>query len=465
MLKTLIGDENFARGMQLYFDRHDGEATTIEHFYACFEQVSGQDLSGFRQWYSQPGTPQITLAQSWSEHSQTLSLTFTQDNPVTPQCQTPQPMTLPLKLAVFDTTGNKLVEETLIVSSKTTEWVFTGCPTRPLVSLNRGFSAPIKLTQKLSDADRLRLAEIDDDPFNQWQALQSLFTQEMLELAYSDKAVADPGLITACAQSVLRHKADPAYAALLLRLPDIAELMIVRRPADPEALFKARKHVQVALCEALYEDMQAYLATPTPQPFRPDAEQAGIRALRTAFIALLGASPDKGAVHQPTRFEAADNMTESLASLRALCATDGPGKNLALSAFYASWSDNPLVIDKWFSAQAAHGDASTIRDLLAHPDFDYSNPNRVRAVMAVFGMQNLSAFHARDGSGYALLAETIETVDSQNGALAARLLTAFEQWRSLDPEQSATARNILEDLKALSLSQNSRDILSRMLGE
>ena len=464
MLKTMIGDDAFAKGMQIYFARHDGEATTIEHFYTCFEEASGESLSDFRRWYSQPGTPTLTASEIWDEDAGTLTVMLSQSNPETPGNSAPTPLPMPLRVAAFSADGEKIEDLTLTIEGEDTIWRIEGQTARPKISLNRGFSAPIRLDHQISDAERLTIANMDDDPFNQWDALQALVKQEILAIAYYQKAEADAAIVTALADAVRRNLDDPAFAALLTRLPDVGELFLEHTPADPNALAEARKSVQHSLAAALVEDARANLVKASPAPFRPDAEQSGQRALRSAFMTLLSALGESADSELKTLFDAADNMTESLSSLRALSNAGGPGKAEALQAFETKWRDNPLVMDKWFAVQASTGTVEDITTLTQHAEFDLSNPNRVRSVIAVFAMQNLRAFHAADGSGYALVTGIIEKADKSNPALAARLLTAFEQWKSLEPQARAAAEQALKVLQAGDLSKNASDIITRTLG-
>ena len=464
MLKTLIGDDAFAKGMQIYFDRHDGEATTIEHFYACFEDASGEDLTEFRRWYSQPGTPTVTASEIWDEDTGTLTVILTQSNPKTPGNDAPKPLPMPIRAAAFAPDGKKIEDLTLILDSEELVWRISGQNERPRVSLNRGFSAPIRLDHQISDAEVLALAAIDDDPFNQWNALQALARKDILAIAYDQKAEAGPAIVSAIADAVRAKQDDPAFAALLTRLPDIGELFLDHIPADAGTLNEARKAMQRALATALYAEAQAVLARPSPTPFKPDAEQSGTRALRSAMLTLLSALGEEQDGPLKQVFDAAPNMTESLSALRALAVAGGPGKESSLAAFEEKWSTNPLVMDKWFAVQASTGTVEDFERLLQHKDFDLSNPNRVRSVVAVFSMQNLPAFHAPDGSGYRLVTDIVAQADKTNPALAARLLTAFEQWKSLEPRARDEAEKALKALQAKDLSKNAADIVTRTLG-
>ena len=466
MLKTMIGDEAFARGMQTYFDRHDGTATTIEHFYACFEDASGQDLSHFRRWYAQPGTPTLTAEEDWDEAKGELTLTLTQTNPKTPGNDHPEPLPMPIRLAAFNPNGDKLAEQTLLVEGEKTVWTLDSQSARPVLSLNREFSAPIRLDHKVDDATRLATARLDDDAFNTFNALQALVLKDILAMAYDGKASPDADLVSAIGGAVRSNGDDPAFAALLTRLPDVGELFLEHVPADPAALKQARHKLQQALGKDLASDLSRILAEPSPAPFNPGVEQAAIRALRGAMITLLSSQGTPQANQQlADLFAAAPNMTESLAALRALCAGDAPEKAAAISAFETRWSDNELVMDKWFAVQAATGSPEDVAALLAHPKFELGNPNRVRSVVGVFAMQNLAAFHASDGAGHTLVAEMIAKADKLNPALAARLLQSFEQWQSLEPVARKSARAALEFLREKSLSKNAADIVTRSLGE
>ncbi|MEL8054991.1 MAG: aminopeptidase N [Pseudomonadota bacterium] len=464
MLKTLVGDDDFDKGLQLYFVRHDGQAVTIEDFYACFEEAGGHDLADFRRWYAQPGTPAIIATEEWNEATGTLTLKLTQANPETPGNSNPQPLPMPIRTAAFARDGGKIEETTILINGAETVWTLIGLQSRPLLSLNRSFSAPVYLQHDMARADRIALAAMDDDRFNQWDAFQVLVREDILAIAYGDKTEADATLSDALANTALGAQDDPAFASLLLRLPDIGELFQYHVPADPAALNQARAKLRIALGRRLADEAAQMLGQPTPTPFLPNAEQAGVRAMRSAMISLTGALRDPAAdARLKAVFDGASNMTESLSALRALCDANAGQKQLALDAFASDWGGNDLVMDKWFAVQAATGTASDIETLLQHPQYDPGNPNRVRSVVGVFAMQNLAAFHAIDGSGYALLAKVIRDADKRNPALAARLLTAFEAWKKLEPVTRGLAEQTLRNLQASDLSKNVADILTRTL--
>ncbi|MFN7055569.1 aminopeptidase N [Hyphomonas sp.] len=475
MLRRIIGADAYRKGMDLYFEHHDGEAVTIEDFYACFEAVTGRDLSQFRRWYAQAGTPEITVTESWDERAATLTVRLAQSTRPTPGQPVKQPVPVPLLSALLDGKGGHVAAEgraaepfLILLDTDETELTFRLPPgsARPVLSLNRDFSAPVRLSRALSREDQLALARAETDRFNMWDGLQVLIRQEILALADGSQAAPDDALVSAIAAAVRGAMDDPAFAALLTRLPDVGELFLDREPADPVALAAARRKLQSSICAALAPEIAATLAAPSPAPYDPGAEQASIRALRSAFILLLGGKGDAAAAETlAALYRGAPNMTEQLAALRALTVAGGPGRAEALADFEAKWRANPLVMDKWFSVQAGLGSAEDVRRLIAHPDFDLRNPNRVRAVIAAFSMTNLAAFHAPDGTGYRAVEDTILAADRANPALGARLLTAFEQWRLLEPRARGEAKSCLERLVAAGLSPNAADIAGRALAE
>ena len=474
MLKALIGEAAFARGMDIYFERHDGDAATIEDFYACFEAASGRDLAAFRRWYAQAGTPQVRVEEAWEPGEGRLKVRLSQTTPPTPGQPDKLPVPIPLAAALLDGEGGEIEAEGWPLGERmlvldTTDAEFTvdlgAGASRPILSINRGFSAPVRVRRgDESFAVRLARASAETDPFNRWDGLQSLMSDDLLAIAYDGADSPDARLVAALAGAIeAAADSDPAFAALLARVPELGGLFLEREPAAPQALERARGAMRRALAEALQGFIGAQLSRPTPAPFRPDAEQSGVRALRSALTDLRAELGPQSAADLKAQFDDAQNMTESLAALRALARLDTAETRAVLEAFYARWKDRPLVLDKWFAAQALVVDADGARELAGHRDFDLGNPNRVRALAGVFAMQNLGAFHAPDGSGYAFLADIAMEADKRNPALAARLLTAFEQWRKLEPEAREKAFRTLEGLAGAGLSRNAADIVGRGL--
>jgi aminopeptidase N len=466
MLRRMLGEETYRKGMDLYFDRHDGQAVTIEDFYACFEEVSEQDFAQFRLWYSQAGTPEIIMEESWDPETREIAVTLKQVTPPTPGQSAKKPMLIPMEMALIDKEGNMAEWITLLEDEELTmTFDLPEGAERPLVSINRDFTAPVRIKRTLSRDDQLAMIRLETDPFNQWDSVQSLVKEEILALSEGSQAEPDDALVEAVAVAIQNAVDDPAFAALLTRLPDVGEMFLERQPADPVALNAARKKLQAALFGKLSGFADEILAKPARVPYDPGAEQASERALRTSLINLLAASGRSEAGERLLGlYRAATNMTEKLAALRGLAGLEGKPRETALADFEQEWTSNPLVMDKWFGVQAGTGDAGTIAKLAAHPDFDMRNPNRVRSVAAAFAIQNLSGFHAPDGSGYKVIEDIILKADKVNPALGARLLTAFEQWRILEPKAKAEAEACLRRLQAADLSKNSADIVSRALG-
>ncbi|MEZ5953089.1 MAG: aminopeptidase N [Hyphomonas sp.] len=466
MLRRMIGEEQYRKGMDLYFERHDGEAVTIEDFYKCFEDVTGEDFAAFRRWYAQAGTPEVTVAETWNPDTNEIEITLSQKTAPTPGQPDKKAVPIPLQMALVDGEGNLAEWMTLLEDEDVTLTMELPEGTgRPLVSVNRDFSAPVRLKRDLTRDQRLALVRAETDPFNKWDGVQSLVKEEILALSEGSQAEPDSALVDALGGAVEQAAGDPAYAALLTRLPDVGELFLERQPADAVALNAARRKLQTALAARLGPFIAETLGKPTPTPYDPGAEQAGVRALRTALIVLLGVAKEPSAPAMLERlYSEATNMTEQIAALRALCVQGGGAATAPLAKFEVEWKSNPLVMDKWFAVQASTGTAETVAKLAAHPAFDLLNPNRVRSVVATFAMQNLAAFHAPDGSGYRAVETIVLSADKANPALGARLLTAFEQWRVLEPKAKAAAEATLKRLQAADLSPNSADIVARALG-
>ena len=472
-LTVLIGMDAFDKGMQIYFDEFDGTASTIEDFYGCFEKASGKDLSQFRRWYAQAGTPSVRIEEDWNGETSTLTLSLRQSTPATPGQPNKQPVPIPLRAALLDGKGGHIDADgwqngegviVLDTETKTVELKLPQGSDKPLLSVNRQFSAPVSIDRDLSNEQLLELAASETDPFNIWDNFQTLARSEIFRLLDNPQSPPDDALVGALGDAVRSNESDPAFAALLTVLPDIGELFQHRDPVDPAGISDARKRLRKALGENLKSDAERILAEPSPAPFEPNAEQAGVRSLRSAMIGLTGALDTPDASRKlKALFDAAPNMTESLACLRTLVPFTTNEREDAINTFYERWKDNPLVIDKWFAVQAGQGTAEDARRLSEHQDFDLSNPNRVRSVAAAFAMSNLAAFHARDGAGHKVIADIVLETDPRNPALAARLLTSFEQWRKLEPVAKASAEKTLKSLQAASLSKHAMDILARAL--
>jgi aminopeptidase N len=483
MLRLMIGDKSFFDGMNQYFDTMDGTAATIEDFIASFQPHTSHDLKAFSRWYAQAGTPAVTSKGAYDAASKQYRLTLTQAVSPTPGQPNKAPVRIPMRVALFDDNGAKLEtrldgraathEHVVLLDKASNEFVFSDVASTPRASLNRGFSAPIRLTDDMSEGERAALAGVDDDPFAQWEGLQSIARPLILDAVRAGKREPDrqrlDAFVTSLGNSVRRAASgDPAYAALLLYLPTVGELILDVREADPSAIHEVRVAVRVAIATALEELLLNVLAKPEPATFDPSAAAAGRRALRSSALSLLSTLGERHEMLVTRAFEAAPTMTECLAALTALSNIETGAFDTALASFETKWSASPLVMDKWFGIQAMsvrRDLRDRLQKLMARADFDLRNPNRVRSLVASFAMSNPVEFHAADGWGYRFLTDLILKVDPLNPALSARLCTAFESWRSFSAERRAHASGELKRLSEAGLSRNALDIVGRALAD
>ena len=474
MLRTLVGPEGYRKALDLYFSRHDGDATTIEAFRRCFEDALGLDLSRFARWWSQAGTPVVTVSEDWDAGAGRYALTFRQETRPTPGQPEKAPVVIPIALGLLDAQGEDLLSEgTRIVTLEDAETTvaFDGLAARPVPSLLRGFSAPVRMERAGAETDRAFLLAHDSDPFNRWEAGQTFAMDAMLRML--EGAAPDPALVAALGALAGDERLDPAFRALALDPPsedDVAGEVAERgRPADPEAIHRVRAALKRAVAEAHGDALAAlHDAMATPGPYSPDAAAAGRRALRNRCLDLLVAGGTEAAFARAERqFREADNMTERAPALAALVHADAPQAAEALASFRAAWEHDALVMDKWFAIQAAAPvpDAlERVRALTEDPAFAWLNPNRFRSVVGVFAMGNPSRFHAADGSGYAFLADWLIRLDARNPQTAARLAGAFETWRRYDEARRTLIRAALERILAAdALSKDTGDIVRRIL--
>ncbi|MBV9079360.1 MAG: aminopeptidase N, partial [Methylobacteriaceae bacterium] len=481
MLKTLLGPQVFADGMTRYFDRFDGTAATVEDFLSAFAEVSGRDLGAFARWYAQAGTPTVVVETTYDPEGRRYRLDVAQATPATPGQAEKEPVVIPILLGFVGGGGEPLAlrherlrEDGLFVLDRRTDsMLFENVPARPVPSLLRGFSAPVKLQLDLSDDDLLTLLRHDSDPFNRWQAAQTVALRLLVRA--SVEAAGEPSAPDALAASLGGFldevgEADPAFAALTLALPSEAEIaQEIGRDVDPDAVFRARRRLRASIGSALAPRLlslrKRFAAT---GPYSPDAESAGQRSLRNVALDLLAAGDAAhGARLARAQFDAATNMTDRLVALAVLSLVSGPERETALASFAERHSGEPLVLDKWFALQATipeDGTLERVRRLMSHPAFAFQNPNRVRALIGSFAMGNQTQFHRPDGAGYALLAETVLALNAANPQVAARLLTAFGTWRSIEPGRRARAEDSLRRIAAApNLSPDVADIVGRSL--
>jgi aminopeptidase N len=484
MVHTLIGPKQFRAGMDLYFERHDGEAATVDQFIQCFGDASGRDMTQFMRWYSQAGTPQVTVTGRFDAAAKTYTLECKQSVPPTPGQPTKEPMVIPLALGLvgkdgrdlpLSPTGGGQIEHGVLVLREPSQSVtFTGVPERPVLSINRGFSAPIKLATDLDGDDLAFLAARDGDPFNRWQALQTISMRLLIDnvgrLRAGKAPRSDAKLMVALAAILEDAALEPAFVALALVPPgegDVARE--IGRDIDPGAIFLARKALRAEIGECLSAALSTvYERMTVSGGYTPDARSAGRRSLRNVSLDLMAATAAPQVIARATQqYQAADNMTDRMAALTTLSLHGGPERADALADFYERYCADALIVDKWFSLQAMIPQPDTldkVRALIGHPAFSIANPNRVRALIGVFAQGNLTQFNRADGAGYEFAADHVLALDPKNPQLAARLATAFRSWRTLEAGRRGKAEAALQRIKAAAgLSRDLADIVERAL--
>jgi aminopeptidase N len=470
--------------MDLYYTRHDGEAATIEQFVQCFADVSRADLEQFMLWYSQAGTPEIVATGGYDARAKTYRLDVAQTVPPTPGQPSKEPMVIPFAIGLVGRDGRDLplklsdgreIERGVLTLTKPAEtFVFGDIGEPPVPSLNRAFSAPIKLIANLSADDLRFLAARDADPFNRWQALQTLATRLLLDNIASFRAAKparqDSGLLGALGATLDDGTLEPAFVALALTLPGESDLAReIGRDVDPEAIFAARTALQAELGNHLANSLfDHYRRLSESRPYSPDAAGAGRRALRNTCLSLLVATGRPDAISLAVRqYQAADNMTDRMAAVSTLSLCDVPERAATLDDFYARYGDDPLIVDKWFTLQATIPEPGTlgrVQALTGHRAFSFTNPNRVRALIHAFALANQREFNRADGAGYDFIVDTVLVLDRKNPQLAARLLSALKSWRVLEPGRRAMAEKALRRVAAApSRSPDVADIVQRAL--
>jgi aminopeptidase N len=483
MIQTLIGRDAFRRGMDLYIGRHDNQAVTIEDFLAAMQDASGVDLTGFRLWYQQAGTPEIDVEEAYDKETASFRLSITQHTRPTPGQPVKAPLPIPIALGLLGPDGAEqswrlpgeptAIPGTRVVTvTEQRQTIFCeDVHERPVPSLFRGFSAPVKL--RFTAVERLKfLARYETDLFARWDAGQRYALQLLSGLVGDIQAgtapVLDPDLIE-IVRSALHHD-DPAFAAEAMTLPGEQRIADEMPLVDVAAIHAARRFVRAGIGAALAPDLLAtYQALDADGPYRVNPADMGRRALRNLCLSLLAAADTDDAVAlAKAQFDAGNNMTDVLAALQVLNDCDRPERTAALAEFYQRWSGDDLVIDKWFTIQATAslaGAIDRVEALSHHPDFDLRNPNRVRALIGAFAQGNPLHFHDANGRGYAFLVDKILSVDRLNAQIAARLVQALGPWRRHEPGRRALMRTALERiLAAPELSRNTFEMASKSLG-
>lgn len=492
MQHTLLGEDGFRAGLDEYFHRHDGAAVTCDDFVSAMESVyaqrhPGKDLDIFRRWYSQAGTPRVSVTLQWDEAHQACTITLRQRcEPVgieklrQPPSHKP-PLHIPFAVGLLDRQGRPLpleyngtVADTVLLELCEAEqtWVFPNIATAPVPSLLRNFSAPVIVEFERPDEDLVLLAQHDPDPFARWEAGQELATRQLLALvaAYASGAtpIVQTSFIEAWRSLLLDEQLSPAYKARILALPSERELLEKTRPMDPANTVQASRHLRIELGKTLGDLWLAtYRAAHDPdEPYQPDPLSAGRRSLKNLALAyLMAGTPAQAEAIATEQYYAARNMTDRMGALSALVHySTGEQAHRALDHFYDQWQHDPLVMDKWFSLQAIAPGATveTIRALMLHPAFSLRNPNRARSLIFQFCMNNLAGVHT--AQGHAFWAEQVLALDALNPEIAARLARAFDNWGRYAEPGRGTMRNALEHIQEQpDLSRNVAEIVNKAL--
>jgi len=467
MLKTILGPEKFRAGADLYFERHDGQAVTCEDFVKAMEDAGGVDLSAFRLWYEQAGTPKVSARLDHDPISGTATLHLAQSVPPTPEQPAKRPMPIPLRTALIGAeSGAELGGEQLVLLDESERTVtFEGVAELPLLSINRGFSAPVVVEATRRPGELERLARSDPDPFARYEALQELMLRVLI--AGAKGGAADPQPVIAAIRDTLTSNAlDAAFKGEALTMPSESLIGDRMEVVDPDDVHAARDGLRAAIGQSLSRELGEAQATGAPgNDLGPDAK--GIRRLKTVALALLAAgNAESGAALAKAQYDSADNMTDRQGALGVLVSLEAPERAAALADFYTRYHADTLVLDKWFGLQAAaqRGDTlEQVRRLTDHPDFTLANPNRARALVGSFAM-NQWAFHRSGGAGYAFLADMILTIDKLNPQVAARLVPPLGRWRRFAGDRGALMRGELERiLKSPGLSKDVYEQVSKSL--
>ena len=489
MIHTLLGAEGFRKGSDLYFERHDGQAVTCDDFIKAMEDANGADLSQFKRWYSQAGTPRLAVSEHYDAQQHTYSLTFAQSCPATPDKIEKLPFVIPVELGLLDAGGSEIAlqlageaaasgtSRVLSVTEAEQTFTFVGINEKPLPSLLRGFSAPVKLSFDYSRDQLMFLMQHDSDGFNRWDAGQQLAVQVLQELIAQhqrgEALVMDQRLVEALRTVLGNEQLDQAMVAEMLSLPGEAYLTEISDVADVEAIHVAREFARKQLADSLFDALwtryQANREVSKATPYVAEAEHFARRALQNIALSylMLSGKPQvlAAALEQ---FEHSDNMTERLTALAVLVNSPYEAeKAAALASFAEQFKDNPLVMDQWFSVQAGStlpGGLQRVRELMQHPAFTIKNPNKVRALVGAFAGQNLINFHAADGSGYRFLADLVIELNGFNPQIASRQLAPLTRWRKYDAARQALMKAELERIRSSGeLSSDVFEVVSKSL--
>ncbi|MCE2029895.1 aminopeptidase N [Sessilibacter corallicola] len=489
MIHTLLGAETFRKGSDIYFAENDGTAATIDDFISAMSKASGKDFTQFMTWYRQAGTPVLNVADNYDAENQKYTLTFAQSCPDTPEAKSEdkKPYLIPVRLGLLGESGPLPLEisdlgisgvtDTVVEITESTQCIeFSNVSEKPVPSLLRSLSAPVKLQFDYSRDQLIKIMSSDEDGFNRWEASQQLCVQVIQELMsglQSEKPVAvDPNLVAAFDRLLKDDDLDPAMVANMLSLPSESYLAELAEEIDVDAIHQCRAQLKKTLAEELCGSFaQRWQKTPATVDYKADAEQIGLRSIRNMCLSYLVASGQEqwfGVAYE--QFSSANNMTDQFSAMSALVHSDSElaesYASKALAEFYQQWSEEALVVNQWFGVQASKAHPNTleqVKALMEHPAFTMKNPNKVRSVIGAFA-NNPVCFHAIDGSGYKFLADQIIELNALNPQIAARLLTPLTRWKKQTQQRQAL---MIEELKRIQfvadLSKDVYEVVSKSL--
>jgi aminopeptidase N len=487
MIQCLLGRDGFRKGSDLYFLRHDGQAVTCDDFVKAMEDANGQDLTQFRRWYSQAGTPVVTATTEYLAEQKQFALTLKQNTAPTPGQPNKLPLHIPVAIGLLGANGKDIAltlqdgtrldahQAVIELTEAEQTFIFTGVDAKPVVSLFRGFSAPIKLTFQQSREELAFLMSNDRDGFNRWNASQRLTISVISDLMLAFKSNAqgsvDHALIDSFRSLLTDESLDKAMVAKMLELPTeqfLAELF--PKPVDVDGIHHSREALKYALASNLRGELSSVLERCPMEPeYQYNVDAVAQRSLRNVCLSYLTALDDNAIAEQClAQYHQATNMTDQLAALRALVHSDSHEKKAVIADFYEQWSQEALVVDQWFMVQATSPQSDTlsqVRALMAHPAFEITNPNKIRALIGAFCNNNPINFHREDGSGYAFLADQIIALNKLNPQVASRLATILTRWANYDANRGALIQAQLTRIKAEPLSPDVYEVITKALNQ
>jgi aminopeptidase N len=487
MLATLLGTKKFAAGMKRYLTKHDGDAATIEDFIQCFEFVSKRDLTQFFLWYTQAGTPHLHVVSDYDKDKKTFTVELEQSLSPTPGQPRKKLMHMPVRMGLIDVengaeisptriTGAEYFGDVFEIDKRKHKITFHGINSRPVLSFNRNFSAPVEVHYRHTDKELIFLSSNDSDAFNRWQALRTIATRQILAamraIQKKTKPKWNPSFLSACREIALDDSLEPAFKAIALTMPSESDLArTIGKNIDPDLVYAARKALLATLGENLQGVREVMAEKLAPQKeYSPSSEEAGKRELLNLLLAYeLYANNEKAEQTVINQFKKADNMSDrEFAFKMILQELAGTGEaEKTTNQFYKQFQKDQIVLDKWFMTQAIMPGKTALDTVLAltkHKDFTWKNPNRVRSVIAAFASANPTGFNRKDGKGYKFVAESVAKLDKTNPQIASRLLTSFRSWRVLEPARKKLAHKHLVELKKQTgLSRDVSEILDRIL--